>query len=80
MKASRSPCARELGEVEARLILQRRQRGVVEGRDEDVVDQILHRLAAAAMGERHRRHVDLCRACGRGCDGSDVHAGAPRDA
>ena len=49
---------REIGEIEPRLIVQRREQRIVEGPDEDVVDQILHRLAAAAMGERHRRHMD----------------------
>lgn len=40
-----------------------------------VVDQILHHLAAASMGERHRRHVDL--AWGPGADArSDVHSAA----
>ena len=50
---------REIAEIETRLILERRQRCIVEGPDEHIVDQILHRLAAAAMGECHRRHVDL---------------------
>ena len=46
------------GESTARLILKRRQHRIIEGRDEDIVDQIAHRLAAAAMGERHLRHMD----------------------
>ena len=49
----------EIGEIEARLIFERRQRRVVEGAHEHVVDQILHRLAAAAMGERDGRHMNL---------------------
>ena len=56
--------SREIAKIEARLILERRQRRIVEGPDEDVVDQVLHRLAAAAMGERHGRHVDLAERSG----------------
>ena len=56
----------ELGEIEARLVFERRERGVVEGGDEHVVDQVLHGLAAAAMGERHRRHIDLAERARRG--------------
>ena len=67
--------SREVAEIETRLILERRQRGVVECPDEHIVDQILHRLAAAAMRERHRRHVHLAQ--GPGADaGSDVHCAA----
>ena len=66
---------REIAEIETRLILERRQRCVVEGPDEDVVDQILHRLAAAAMGERHGRHVDLPQNSGADAR-SDVHSAA----
>ena len=66
---------REIGEIEARLILERRQQRIVEGRDEHVVDQVLHRLAAAAMGERHRRHMNLAERSG--ADGrGDVHSAA----
>ena len=36
--------------------LEHGRRGPVESRDEHVVDQILHCLAAAAMRERHLRH------------------------
>ena len=64
---------REIGQIEARLIVERREQRIVEGAHEDVVDQVLHRLAAAAMGERHGRHVDAAQrssADGRG----DVHA------
>ena len=49
---------REIGEIEPRLILERSEQRIVEGRDEHVVDQVLHRLAAAAMGERHRRRTE----------------------
>ena len=48
----------EDAEVEARLVFQGPQRRVVEGLDEDVVDQVLHRLAAAAVGQVHRAHAD----------------------
>jgi hypothetical protein len=46
----------ERGEIEPGLILEHGWRGSVESRDEHVVDQILHCLAAAAMRERHLRH------------------------
>ena len=62
-----------LGEIESRLILERGERGVVEGGDEHVVDQILHGLAAAAMGERHRRNIDLAEGAGTD-ERCDVHA------
>jgi hypothetical protein len=50
--------AREVGQIEARLVLQRRQQRIVEGAHEHVVDEILHRLAAAAMRKGHGRDVD----------------------
>ena len=56
----------ERREIEARLILERRQQRIVERRDEHVVDQILHGLAAAAMGKRDRRHVHLAARRARG--------------
>jgi hypothetical protein len=49
---------REGGQVEASLVLEWRECRVVEGADENVVDEVLHRLATTAMGE---------------CDGFDVH-------
>ncbi len=66
---------REIGEIEPRLIVQRGEQRIVERPDEHVVDQILHRLAAAAMGERHGRHMDPAqRPCAKGRD--DVHSAA----
>ena len=65
----------EIAEIETRLVLERRQRGIVEGPDENVVDQILHRLAAAAMRQRHRRHVDPAESPGAN-QRSDVHSAA----
>jgi hypothetical protein len=62
-----------LGEIESRLVLERGERGVVEGCDEHVVDQILHGLAAAAVRKRHRRHIDLAEGAGTD-EGCDVHA------
>ena len=66
VNASRSPRRLRSAEIEARLILQRREQRIVEGAHEHVVDQILHRLAAAAMGERHRRDVDAAERSERG--------------
>ena len=51
--------ARQCCEIEPRLVVERGEQRIVEGRHEDVVDEILHRLAAAAMGERHGWHVHL---------------------
>ena len=48
---------RQGGQIEPRLVVERRQQRIVEGLDEYIVDEVLHRLAAAAMGERHRRHM-----------------------
>src|ERR1700731_219078 len=62
--------------IEAGLILRRGERKIVEGGDEHIVHQILHRLAAAAMRERHRRHVNRAESP-LPHDGNDVHA-APR--
>ena len=66
---------REIGEIEPRLIVERREQRIVERPDEHVVDQILHRLAAAAMGERHGRHMDLAERPGANGRG-DVHSAA----
>ncbi len=49
---------RQVRQREPRLVVQRVQRRVVEGRDEDVVDQVPHRRAAAPVRQRHFRHVD----------------------
>ena len=65
------------GEIEAGLVLQRRQGRVVEGAHKDVVDQILHRLAAAAMGERHLRHIEPAEPAGAG-SGDGAHAASSR--
>ena len=66
---------REIGEIEPRLILERGEQGIVEGSHEHVVDQVLHRLAAAAMGKRHRWRMNLAE--GSGADGrGDVHSAA----
>ena len=48
----------QLGEAGAGLILEGAEHRVVERAGEDVGDQIAHRLAATAMGERDRRHGD----------------------
>ena len=69
---------REIGQRKARLVFERYQRRILEGADEDIVDEIAHRLAAATMGKTHlgdmntvahfaswaqiRGHVVLCHA------------------
>ena len=65
------------GKIEARLVLERRKRRIVEGGDEHVVDQILHGLAATAMRERHRRNIDLAEPA-RAEGGDDVHTASAR--
>ena len=61
------------GHVKAGLVLERSQRVVVESRDKDVIDEVLHRLAAAAVCQRDSRDVDLAEAARP--DGlDDVHA------
>ena len=44
---------RELGQVEARLVLVHRQRRAAELTDHQVVDQVAHGLAATAVGQVH---------------------------
>ena len=60
-------------EIEPRLVIERRKQRVVERLQKYVVDEIFHRLAAAAMGKRYRRHMDLA-ARPPGNKRSDVHA------
>jgi len=42
----------QFGKAEARLVLHRRQQVVIECCDENILDEIPHRLAAAAVGHR----------------------------
>ena len=45
----------EIGQSETRLVFERCQGRIVESGDEDIVNEVAHRLAAAAM-----RKADLC--------------------
>ena len=67
----------QLGKIETGLVLQGGQGRVVEGAHKDVVDQILHRLAAPAMGKRHFRHMQLAEPPGPG-RGDGAHAAPSR--
>jgi hypothetical protein len=44
---------REIAQGHACLIAERFEQRIVKGADKDIVDEVLHRLAAAAMRERH---------------------------
>ena len=72
VKARRSPCAASDAQVEARLVFHRVEKGVVEGGDEHVVDQVLHRLAAAAMGEGDDGNVEASAFARQGRQGRAV--------
>src|ERR1700682_3300892 len=50
---------RDFGNRDAGLILQLGELRIGERADENIMDQIAHRLAAAAMRERHRVAADL---------------------
>ena len=65
----------ESGKIEARLVLQSFGRAGSKYADEDIVDKVLHRLAAAAMRKRHRRHMDLAESTFR-WPWHDVHVAA----
>jgi hypothetical protein len=66
----------ERGKIEAGLILQHGRRGPVEGRDEHVVDQVLHCLAAAAMRQCHLRHEHPAESTGSHGGRGKIHVAA----